>query len=230
MRELEQALLERVCGMCAGLPRARRRGEAIALEGEAPRREAPSGTDATRRAANGGRTTPVPDASVRPPMRRSGRARPRRARAPRRGRRSPSHFVNNVLAAAASYIDDDPDYARDVLAELGQFLSYRLRADAGSVSARPGARPRRRATCACSRRASPTGSPCSCPTRAELPAAACARARSRSRSAGASAAGCASAAARAVVALRVAAGRRRARGRRSTGAGRPRAGERVASP
>ena len=34
--------------------------------------------------------------------------------------RSPSHFVNNVLAAAASYIEDDPDTARDVLAELGR--------------------------------------------------------------------------------------------------------------
>ena len=41
--------------------------------------------------------------------------------------------MNNVLAAAASYIEDDPDYARDVLAELGQFLSYRLREDAGPV-------------------------------------------------------------------------------------------------
>lgn len=38
-----------------------------------------------------------------------------------------AHFVNNVLAAAASYIDEDPDRARDVLAELGQFLSYGLR-------------------------------------------------------------------------------------------------------
>lgn len=45
-----------------------------------------------------------------------------------------AHFVNNVLAAAASYIDEDPDYARDVLAELGQFLSYRLRSDAPAVS------------------------------------------------------------------------------------------------
>jgi two-component system, LytTR family, sensor kinase len=44
------------------------------------------------------------------------------------------HFVNNVLAAAASYIDEDPDYARDVLAELGQFLSYALREDRGPVS------------------------------------------------------------------------------------------------
>ncbi len=45
------------------------------------------------------------------------------------------HFVNNVLAAAASYIDEDPDYARDVLAELGQFLSYSLREDRAAVSA-----------------------------------------------------------------------------------------------
>jgi LytS/YehU family sensor histidine kinase len=37
------------------------------------------------------------------------------------------HFVNNVLAAAASYIEEDPDMARDVLAELGAFLSHRLR-------------------------------------------------------------------------------------------------------
>jgi LytS/YehU family sensor histidine kinase len=37
------------------------------------------------------------------------------------------HFVNNVLATAASYIDEDPDAARDVLAELGAFLSHRLR-------------------------------------------------------------------------------------------------------
>jgi hypothetical protein len=28
------------------------------------------------------------------------------------------HFVNNVLAAAASYIEDDPDEVRDVLAQL----------------------------------------------------------------------------------------------------------------
>jgi two-component system LytT family sensor kinase len=46
-----------------------------------------------------------------------------------------AHFVNNVLAAAASYIEEDPDLARDVLAELGQFLSYRLREDPGEVSA-----------------------------------------------------------------------------------------------
>jgi LytS/YehU family sensor histidine kinase len=32
-----------------------------------------------------------------------------------------------VLAAAASYVEDDPDEARDVLAELSAFLSYRLR-------------------------------------------------------------------------------------------------------
>jgi len=38
------------------------------------------------------------------------------------------HFVNNVLAAAAGYIELDPDQARDVLAELGAFLSHRLRA------------------------------------------------------------------------------------------------------
>jgi two-component system, LytTR family, sensor histidine kinase AlgZ len=37
------------------------------------------------------------------------------------------HFVNNVLAAAASYIEDDPELARDVLADLGSFLSHRLR-------------------------------------------------------------------------------------------------------
>ncbi len=46
-----------------------------------------------------------------------------------------AHFVNNVLAAAASYIEDDPDLARDVLAELGQFLSYCLREDPGPVTA-----------------------------------------------------------------------------------------------
>jgi two-component system LytT family sensor kinase len=46
-----------------------------------------------------------------------------------------AHFVNNVLAAAASYIDEDPDYARDVLAELGQFLSYRLRERPAPVGA-----------------------------------------------------------------------------------------------
>jgi two-component system LytT family sensor kinase len=46
-----------------------------------------------------------------------------------------AHFVNNVLAAAASYIDEDPDYARDVLAELGQFLSYRLRESPSPVGA-----------------------------------------------------------------------------------------------
>jgi LytS/YehU family sensor histidine kinase len=37
------------------------------------------------------------------------------------------HFVDNVLAAAASYIEEDPETARDVLAELGSFLSHRLR-------------------------------------------------------------------------------------------------------
>jgi LytS/YehU family sensor histidine kinase len=37
------------------------------------------------------------------------------------------HFINNVLAAAASYIEENPDTARDVLAELGAFLSHRLR-------------------------------------------------------------------------------------------------------
>jgi two-component system LytT family sensor kinase len=37
------------------------------------------------------------------------------------------HFVNNVLAAAASYIEVQPDTARDVLAGLGAFLSHRLR-------------------------------------------------------------------------------------------------------
>jgi LytS/YehU family sensor histidine kinase len=37
------------------------------------------------------------------------------------------HFVNNVLAAAASYIEAEPDTARDVLAGLGAFLSHRLR-------------------------------------------------------------------------------------------------------
>jgi LytS/YehU family sensor histidine kinase len=43
------------------------------------------------------------------------------------------HFVNNVLAAAASYIEDDPDEARDVLALLSQFLTYRLAGDADPV-------------------------------------------------------------------------------------------------
>jgi LytS/YehU family sensor histidine kinase len=37
------------------------------------------------------------------------------------------HFVNNVLATAASYIEEDPERARDVLAELGAFLTHRLR-------------------------------------------------------------------------------------------------------
>ena len=43
------------------------------------------------------------------------------------------HFVNNVLAAAASYIEDDPDEARDILALLSQFLTYRLRPGTGTV-------------------------------------------------------------------------------------------------
>ena len=43
------------------------------------------------------------------------------------------HFVNNVLAAAASYVEDDPDQARDVLAELSAFLSYRLRPEPREV-------------------------------------------------------------------------------------------------
>jgi LytS/YehU family sensor histidine kinase len=37
------------------------------------------------------------------------------------------HFVNNALAAAAGLVDEDPDAARDILARLGAFLSYRLR-------------------------------------------------------------------------------------------------------
>lgn len=37
------------------------------------------------------------------------------------------HFVNNVLAAAASYIEVEPERARDVLVDLGAFLSHRLR-------------------------------------------------------------------------------------------------------
>jgi LytS/YehU family sensor histidine kinase len=44
------------------------------------------------------------------------------------------HFVNNVLAAAASYIEDDADEARDVLALLSQFLTYRLAGDAEPVN------------------------------------------------------------------------------------------------
>jgi len=43
------------------------------------------------------------------------------------------HFVNNVLAAAASLIEDEPDEAREVLALLSQFLTYRLRAPDGPV-------------------------------------------------------------------------------------------------
>lgn len=37
------------------------------------------------------------------------------------------HFVNNALAAAASLIEVEPDAAREVLADLGAFLSHRLR-------------------------------------------------------------------------------------------------------
>ena len=37
------------------------------------------------------------------------------------------HFVNNVLAAAASLIEVEPDDAREVLADLGAFLTHRLR-------------------------------------------------------------------------------------------------------
>jgi LytS/YehU family sensor histidine kinase len=37
------------------------------------------------------------------------------------------HFVNNSLAAAASLIEIEPDSAREVLADLGAFLSHRLR-------------------------------------------------------------------------------------------------------
>ncbi|WP_205696404.1 histidine kinase [Conexibacter sp. SYSU D00693] len=53
--------------------------------------------------------------------------------ATRRGSDAPpapgAHFLNNVLAAAASYVEEDPDLARDLLAELGAFLAYRLRRD-----------------------------------------------------------------------------------------------------
>ena len=37
------------------------------------------------------------------------------------------HFVNNALAAAAGLVEEDPDGARDVLANLGAFLTHRLR-------------------------------------------------------------------------------------------------------
>jgi LytS/YehU family sensor histidine kinase len=37
------------------------------------------------------------------------------------------HFVNNALATAAGLVDEDSDAARDVLAQLGAFLTYRLR-------------------------------------------------------------------------------------------------------
>lgn len=40
-----------------------------------------------------------------------------------------AHFLNNVLAVAASWIDDDPERARDVLADLGVYLDHRLRTD-----------------------------------------------------------------------------------------------------
>ena len=39
------------------------------------------------------------------------------------------HFLNNVLAVAASYVDEDAGLARDLLADLGAFLAYRLRDD-----------------------------------------------------------------------------------------------------
>jgi two-component system LytT family sensor kinase len=45
------------------------------------------------------------------------------------GRPVSVHLVNNVLAAAAGLIETDPDAARDVLAQLGAFLSHRLRPD-----------------------------------------------------------------------------------------------------
>lgn len=48
--------------------------------------------------------------------------------------RPPSvHFVNNVLAAAAGAIEDDPALARDTLAHLGAYLSARLRDPAPPV-------------------------------------------------------------------------------------------------
>lgn len=47
-----------------------------------------------------------------------------------------AHFLNNVLAAAASYVDDDPRRARELLAELGAFLAYRLREDLRPVALR----------------------------------------------------------------------------------------------
>ena len=43
------------------------------------------------------------------------------------------HFLNNVLATAASYVDEDPGIARDLLADLGAFLAYRLRNDLAPV-------------------------------------------------------------------------------------------------
>lgn len=47
-----------------------------------------------------------------------------------------AHFLNNVLATAASYVDEDPDLARDLLADLGAFLAYRLREDLEPVPLR----------------------------------------------------------------------------------------------
>lgn len=58
-------------------------------------------------------------------------------RQPPAGPPAPSaHFLNNVLAAAASYVEEDPDMARDVLADLGAFLAYRLREDLQPVALR----------------------------------------------------------------------------------------------
>lgn len=44
------------------------------------------------------------------------------------------HFLNNVLAVAASYVDEDPGQARELLADLGAFLAYRLREDLEPVA------------------------------------------------------------------------------------------------
>ena len=89
------------------------------------------------------------------------------------------HFVNNVLAAAASYIEVEPDTARDVLADLGAFLSHRLR-PARVIPLSPGARPRRPSTCASSRRVSPAASRPSCRER-RPPRPSASRATSRRR-------------------------------------------------
>ena len=110
------------------------------------------------------------------------------------------HFVNNVLAAAASYIEDEPDYARDVLAELGRSCPIVCARPARFVPLAPGARPRRRATCASSRRDSRTASRPSCPRRRELPrarvrpgrGAGAARRRARRAGSASAAAACAS--------------------------------------